>query len=270
MQYITEVQINKAGDANWYLTHGLKLMAGDMVIVEGDRGLDNGTVLVPPREMEENERRTRSYRKVIRKVNPWDEKQIGKNAQKRSDLMKICRQKIDGHGLPMKLVDAEYAFDRSRILFYFTSEKRVDFRQLVKDLASIFRVRIELRQVGVRDEAKMIGGCGPCGRQLCCGSFLSDFEPVTIKMAKLQDLSLNPAKISGCCGRLMCCLAFEHEVYKKALRDMPRAGKKVRTSDGLGKVLSVKPLCRRVTVELSGGRVKEMSVEDMKEVKQRS
>lgn len=270
MHEAVDVQISVAGDVGTYLTHGMKLDPGDMVVVEADRGLDNGVVLTGSRQLSEDRVRSKPHRKIIRKVNPWDLKQIARNDQKKADLLKICRKKVFEHKLSMKLVDAEYAFDRSKIVFYFTAEKRVDFRSLVKDLASIFRVRIELRQIGVRDEARMIGGCGPCGRQLCCGSFLDKFEPVTIKMAKTQNLSLNPTKISGCCGRLMCCLGYEHEVYKKSLRNMPRPGKKVRCEEGTGRVVSVKPLKGTVVVDMGEGRFREMDAENMKEVKSKS
>ena len=208
-------------------------------------------------------------RKIIRKVNPWDEKQIQKNKNKTKDLMKICQQKIDERKLNMKLIDAEYSFDRSKIIFYFTAETRVDFRELVKDLASIFRVRIELRQVGVRDEARMLGGFGPCGRKLCCISFLKDFNPVTIKMAKTQQLALNPSKISGLCGRLMCCLGYESKCYKELLKDMPKEGQEIKTEHGKGRVLEVHPLKGTATVDLGEGKIKEVKIEKKEEEKEK-
>ncbi len=264
MNSMVEVKINIAGDTQSYLAHGMKVVIGDSVIVEAERGLDNGEVITAPKEVNESQLKHGPYRKIIRKVNPWDEKQIERNKGKKQDLLKICRKKIKEHDLSMKLVDGEYTFDRSKILFYFTADKRVDFRGLVKDLASIFRVRIELRQIGVRDEAKMIGGCGPCGRDLCCRSFLCDFQPVTIKMAKVQNLSLNPAKMSGCCGRLMCCLGYEHDIYKKRLRQMPRYGQKIKSEGLKGRVVSVKPLKNTVVVDFGDGRFKEMDVEEIK------
>ena len=162
----------------------------------------------------------------------------------------------------MKLVDAEYSFDRSKIIFYFTSENRVDFRELVKDLASVFRVRIELRQIGVRDEARRLGGHGPCGRELCCMKFLKDFNPVTIKMAKIQNLPLNPSKISGLCGRLMCCLGYEYECYKDCCKGLPKVGREIKTTFGKGKVIGVNPLKRTVSVDLGEGNIKDISVDD--------
>jgi len=176
--------------------------------------------------------------------------------------MNVCDQKIKEHKLPMKLVDAEYSFDRSKIIFYFTSENRVDFRELVKNLASIFRVRIELRQVGVRDEARMLGGCGPCGRKLCCITFLKDFDPVTIKMAKVQNLPLNPSKISGLCGRLMCCLGYEYDSYRECLKNLPKVGKEFKTDQGKGKVIAVNPLKMTVTVDLGEGKKVEVKLAD--------
>jgi cell fate regulator YaaT (PSP1 superfamily) len=194
----------------------------------------------------------------MRKANPWDEKQIKKNRAKTRELMDICEKKIKEHKLPMKLVDAEYSFDRYKIIFYFTSDNRVDFRELVKNLASIFRVRIELRQIGVRDEARMLGGHGPCGRQLCCMSFLDHFEPVTIRMAKVQNLPLNPSKISGLCSRLMCCLGYEYETYRKCKRGLPKTGREIKTDSGKGRVINVNPLTRTVTVDLGDGKIKDV------------
>lgn len=201
-------------------------------------------------------------RKIIRKANPWDEKQIEKNKEKTKDLMNICVQKIREHDLPMKLVDAEYSFDRSKIIFYFTSDSRVDFRRLVKDLASIFRVRIELKQIGVRDEARMVGGFGPCGRSLCCAIFLKDFNPVTIKMAKTQNLPLNPSKISGLCGRLMCCLGYEHGCYRELSKGLPKIGKDIKTEHGKGKVIKVNPIKRTVTVDFGEGDIKNIRLDE--------
>ncbi|MBF0493953.1 MAG: stage 0 sporulation protein, partial [Candidatus Omnitrophica bacterium] len=185
-----------------------------------------------------------------------------KNKEKTKELMKLCVQKIHEHKLPMKLVDAEYSFDRSKIIFYFTSDNRVDFRDLVKDLASIFRVRIELKQIGVRDEARMVGGCGPCGRRLCCEAFLKDFNPVTIKMAKVQNLPLNPTKISGICGRLMCCLEYEHECYRDLSKGLPKVGKEYKTDKGKGKVIAVNPLKRLITVDFGEGDVRNIKIEE--------
>jgi len=190
----------------------LDLLPGDSVIVEVEKGLGMGTVVSVPRDGAE-EKRPRPLKKVIRKATPADLERLAFNSEREEESLKVCAEKIKFYGLPMKLVRAEYLFDSSKAIFYFTSDTRVDFRRLVKDLASSFHTRIEMRQIGVRDEAKMLGGIGPCGRELCCSSFLPDFTPVTIKMAKQQNLALNPSKISGVCGRLMCCLSYEHRGY---------------------------------------------------------
>ena len=192
-------------------------------------------------------------RKVIRKANPWDMNQVDKNKKKIKEVMESCSRKIKDRKLTMKLIYAEFSFDRSKIVFYFTAEGRVDFRDLVKDLASAFKTRIELKQIGVRDEAKMLGGLGPCGRALCCATHLKDFEPVTIKMAKEQNLPLNPTKISGLCGRLMCCLGYEYSTYKDLMKGMPREGEIVKTPKGNAKVIGINALKRVAMVELEDG-----------------
>ena len=191
---------------------GLELRLGDNVIVEVEKGLGFGTIAYGPHEIDRASY-PRQLKKVIRKADTVDMERQGFNTEREDEALRICREKITKFKLPMKLVRVEYLFDSSKAIFYFTSDVRVDFRELVKDLASVFHTRIEMRQIGVRDEAKMLGGVGPCGRMLCCSSFLSNFEPVTIKMAKEQNLALNPAKISGICGRLMCCLSYEHGMY---------------------------------------------------------
>jgi len=247
MHEIIDVQLRSAGEVKSFLTGGMKFDVGEKVIVEADRGLDYGAVVSQPEKVIDISSVEQPLRKIIRKVNPWDEKQIQKNKTKTNDLMKICDQKIDERRLKMKLIDAEYSFDRSKIIFYFTAETRVDFRELVKDLASIFRVRIELK--------------------LCCISFLKDFNPVTIKMAKTQQLALNPSKISGLCGRLMCCLGYESKCYKELLKDMPKEGQEIKTEHGKGKVLEVHPLKGTVTVDLGEGKIKEVKVEKKKEEK---
>ncbi|MBD3379844.1 MAG: stage 0 sporulation protein [Candidatus Omnitrophica bacterium] len=266
MHELVEVQLRLAGEIEYFITNGIKFERGECVIVEADRGLDYGTVIsdTPP-EPDPGSSSRKPVKKVIRKANPWDLEQIEKNRKKVKDLINICAKKVQEHKLPMKMVGAEYSFDRSKIIFYFTSDNRVDFRKLVKDLASIFRVRIELRQIGVRDEAKMLGGHGPCGRELCCRSFLKDFAPVTIKMAKVQDLPLNPAKISGLCGRLMCCLGYEFECYKRCCRGLPKVGKEIKTELGKGKVLEVNILSRTATVDLGDGKIKRVHIPDKEE-----
>ncbi|MGD2278989.1 MAG: stage 0 sporulation family protein [Candidatus Omnitrophota bacterium] len=268
MQYqeVILVQMRTAGEVKYFLTGGMKFDTGEKVIVEADRGLEYGEVASQAEKLTTLSSVDKPLRKIIRKANPWDEKQIAKNKAKTKDLMNICEQKIKEHNLPMKLVDAEYSFDRSKIIFYFTSEGRVDFRDLVKNLASIFRVRIELRQIGVRDEARLLGGFGPCGRQLCCMSFLKNFNPVTIKMAKVQNLPLNPSKISGLCGRLMCCLGYEDKCYKELYKGLPKVGKEMRTALGKGKVIAVNPLKRMVTVDFGDGRIKDVEA-DIREEK---
>ncbi|MFH1791680.1 MAG: stage 0 sporulation family protein [Candidatus Omnitrophota bacterium] len=256
MYEVVQVRLRDAGSLSYYLTNGLKFDMGDYVIIEADRGLDYGQVMsesecIPEKDFEENPR------KIIRKTNPWDHKQIEKNTKNARELLDICAKKIEQHKLPMKLIEAEYSFDRSKIIFYFTSEGRVDFRSLVRDLANTFRARIELKQIGVRDEARILGGFGPCGRELCCAKFLKDFQSVSIRMAKDQNLSLNPTKISGLCGRLMCCLGYEHDNYKQCLKGMPKAGQEVKTDKGKGRVITVNALKRAVTVEFEDGKILE-------------
>lgn len=252
MYEVIQVKMREAGKITHFSTSGMKFKVGDYVIVEADRGLDYGQVLseteaILDADLEE------PLKKVIRKANPWDMTQIEKNKKKITEVMESCSKKIRERKLVMKLIDAEYSFDRSKIVFYFTAEGRVDFRDLVKDLASAFKTRIELKQIGVRDEAKMLGGLGPCGRALCCATHLKDFEPVTIKMAKEQNLPLNPTKISGLCGRLMCCLSYEYSTYKDLMKGMPREGDIVKTPKGSGKVISINALRRAYTVELEDG-----------------
>lgn len=212
MQTVVGVSFKKAGKIYYFDPSEIELRSGDKVIVETSRGIELGEVVINPKEVEEDQI-IQPLKMVIRKATPKDIEQLEINIQKEKEAYTICLEKIGNHGLPMKLVDVEYTFDNNKIIFYFTADGRVDFRELVKDLASVFRTRIELRQIGVRDEAKMIGGLGPCGLELCCKTFLREFEPISIKMAKNQELSLNPAKISGICGRLMCCLRFESDDY---------------------------------------------------------
>lgn len=208
IQRVVGVRFKKAGKVYYFDPGTLDLKQGDNVIVETARGVEFGEVVMAPREVPDEEV-VSPLKQVMRAATPEDRKQVKENKAKEKEAFKICQAKIAAHGLPMKLVDVEYTFDRSKIIFYFTAEGRVDFRELVRDLASVFRTRIELRQIGVRDEAKLLGGLGPCGRVCCCNVFLGEFQPVSIRMAKEQNLSLNPTKISGLCGRLMCCLKFE-------------------------------------------------------------
>jgi len=210
---VVGVRFKQAGKVYYFDPENLKISNESNVIVETVRGLEFGKVVIGPRQVN-NDEVVLPLKKVIRVATAEDEKQLKHNRQKEEEARTVCSKKIEEHELPMKLVDVEYTFDGSKVIFYFTAEGRVDFRDLVKDLASVFRTRIELRQIGVRDEAKMIGGLGSCGRVLCCTSFLGDFEPVSIRMAKEQNLSLNPTKISGICGRLMCCLKYENDCYE--------------------------------------------------------
>lgn len=245
---VVKIQLRDAGKIVYYNPRGLKFKNGEGVIIESDRGVDYGIAMSEVEKLD-NEKIEQPLKSVIRKADEKDNDKIKTNKQKARDAIKTCYQKVQQHKLPMKLVDAEYSFDLSKLIFYFTSEGRVDFRELVKELASIFKVRIELRQIGVRDEAKMFGGVGHCGRGLCCSSFLRDFEPVTIKMAKEQNLSLNPTKISGVCGRLMCCLGYENETYKECAKVLPKVGGRVRGKDGKeGRILEVNILKRKVHV----------------------
>jgi cell fate regulator YaaT (PSP1 superfamily) len=235
----------------------LRLVPGEACIIESERGLEFGEVLSEPEMILEAEV-PKSLRRVVRKAGREDLRQQEENKKKERDAFQTCLRKIEEKGLSMKLVMVEVSFDRSRVTFYFTSEGRVDFRELIKDLARVFRTRIEMRQIGVRDEARMLGGIGCCGRTLCCATCLKSFEPVGIRMARSQGLSLNPDKISGLCGRLMCCLAFENETYVEALKELPKEGAQVTTEKGPGKVTAVKVLRKLITVELENGQELEL------------
>jgi cell fate regulator YaaT (PSP1 superfamily) len=231
---------------------GFPLEAGDSVIVEIDRGLVLGKVVSPPHEKEKRFI-LKTPPKVVRKASPEDFEQYQKNLQLEKEAFQFCLQKIKEKNLNMKLVKTDVLLDRSKILFYFTAEKRVDFRELVRDLAAQFRMRIEMRQIGVRDEAKMVCGMGGCGRELCCATFLNRFDLVSVKMAKEQNLALNPSKISGVCGRLMCCLSYEFSTYLELKKNLPKVGKHVVTRSGKGKVIRQNVLNQTVTVELEEG-----------------
>ena len=235
------------------------LKDGDYVIVEHDRGMDYGQI-VSPKKACPNAKAKETLKRITRIAGDADLKQIVDNRVKAKEAFVSCAKKIQEHKLEMKLVRAEYSFDRSKIVFYFTASGRVDFRDLVKDLAKIFKARIELRQIGVRDEARLFGGFGPCGRELCCARVLTDFEPVTIKMAKEEGLPLNPPKISGLCGRLMCCLNFEYETYKILAKGLPHEGERIPTPQGKAKVLSVNVFKRSATVELESGGIVQISL----------
>ena len=249
MVKVAGVRFKTAGKVYYFDPDELDVKTGDSVIVETARGMEFGTVTMDVCDVDESEI-VAPLKKIIRIANEKDHKQHIENVKKKERAMALCQEKIDKHGLVMKLIDVEYTFDNSKVVFYFTADGRVDFRELVKDLAGVFKMRIELRQIGVRDEAKMLGGIGSCGRALCCHSWLSDFEPVSIKMAKVQNLSLNPAKISGICGRLMCCLKYENDIYMEFRKGMPDVGERVKTPDGTAKVVYTNLLERTVKVRL--------------------
>lgn len=256
MQTVVGVRFKKAGKIYYFGPGEFVLVAGDFVIVETARGLEYGEVVIGPREVAE-ENIVAPLKTVQRKATIEDNTKVNENRAKEKDAFSICEQKIKTHNLNMKLVDVEYTFDVNKIIFYFTAEGRIDFRELVKDLAAVFRTRIELRQIGVRDEAKMMGGVGCCGRSLCCSTFLGDFEPVSIRMAKDQNLSLNPTKISGICGRLMCCLKYENDSYTSCCKKIkpPTVGCEVVTIDGDGKVTSVNQAKRTAAVLLKNNNI---------------
>lgn len=259
------VRFRTAGKIYFFDPLQFEIKRGDQVIVETARGIEFGTVVVGAKEVEE-EKVVMPLKPVLRLATQRDKEQEKENRQKEREAFKICLEKIRKHELDMKLIDVEYTFDRNKVIFYFTADGRIDFRELVKDLAAIFRTRIELRQIGVRDEAKMLGGIGPCGRMLCCSTYLGDFEPVSIKMAKDQNLSLNPTKISGLCGRLMCCLKYENDEYETAKEQLPDLGDKVMTPNGTGKVVGLNILERVLQVELAEqGRVLEFTLEEINE-----
>ena len=249
MVKVAGVKFKTAGKIYYFDPEELEVQLGGSVIVETARGMEFGMVAMEITEVDESEVVT-PLKRIIRIADEKDHLQHEENLKKKKRAMDLCQEKIDKHGLVMKLIDVEYTFDNSKIVFYFTADGRVDFRELVKDLAGVFKMRIELRQIGVRDEAKMLGGIGSCGRDLCCHSWLSDFQPVSIKMAKVQNLSLNPSKISGICGRLMCCLKYENDIYMEFRKGMPDIGEKVRTPDGFGKVVDTNLLERDVKVRL--------------------
>lgn len=258
MKKIIGVRFRTAGKVYFFDPGKYTVKRGDHVIVETVRGIEYGTVVSPANEIAED-KLTQPLKSVLRVATERDDEQEKQNREKEKEAFRICQEKIRKHGLDMKLIDAEYTFDNNKVLFYFTADGRIDFRELVKDLASVFRTRIELRQIGVRDETKILGGIGICGRPLCCHSYLSEFAPVSIKMAKEQNLSLNPTKISGVCGRLMCCLKNEEETYEELNRKLPGVGDHVTTDDNLkGEVHSVNVLRQTVKVLVEAGDEKEL------------
>ncbi|PGB01963.1 stage 0 sporulation protein [Bacillus toyonensis] len=246
---VVGVRFKKAGKVYYFDPNQFDISENEFVIVETVRGIEYGKVVITKKQVDENDV-VLPLKKVIRIANENDRTLVEENKHAAKEAYQVCQQKVVEHNLDMKLVDVEYTFDRNKIIFYFTADGRIDFRELVKDLAAIFRTRIELRQIGVRDEAKMLGGIGPCGRMLCCSTFLGDFEPVSIKMAKDQNLSLNPAKISGLCGRLMCCLKYENDEYEAAKEQLPDLDQRIQTPHGTGRVIGLNILERLIQVEL--------------------
>lgn len=265
MYEVIGVRFKKAGKIYYFDPGEFPVGKESGVIVETARGVEYGTVVIGRKQVAEEDV-VLPLKPVIREANAEDLEVVRINKMLAKDAFSICLEKIKVHQLPMKLIDVEYTFDRNKIIFYFTADGRVDFRELVKDLAAVFRTRIELRQIGVRDQAKMLSGIGPCGRVLCCSSFLGDFEPVSIKMAKDQNLSLNPSKISGLCGRLMCCLKYENDAYESNRESIPDIGEEVMTPSGIGKVIGLNLLDKTVQVELEGiNRVLQFTLEEVLE-----
>lgn len=249
---IVGIRFKSVGKIYYFSPNELKIEKGDFVIVETARGIEFGECVIGIKEVNEEEV-IAPLKSVIRIATKEDIKRHKENKEKEADALNICFKKIQDHKLEMKLIDVEYTFDNNKVIFYFTADGRVDFRELVKDLATVFKTRIELRQIGVRDEAKMIGGLGPCGRTMCCSAFLGDFMSVSIKMAKEQNLSLNPTKISGICGRLMCCLNYEQSTYEEIRRNLPKIGSIVKTEDGKGEVVSNNVVKESVKVKVKRG-----------------
>ena len=271
MKNIIGVRFKKLGKIYFFNPKGLKVYKGNFVIVETAQGEEYGEVVIPNRKVEDD-KIIEPLKKVLRLANYKDKKHFAECRKIEKEAFEICEKKIKEHKLQMTLTDVEYKFDNSKILFYFTADGRIDFRELVKDLAAIYKTRIELRQIGVRDEVKRIGGNGVCGRELCCCSFLSNFETVSIKMAKEQNLSLNPAKISGNCGRLMCCLKYEDNVYDEKIKRLPNIGAIVKTEDGEGEVDAIETLKERVRVKIKdtegeGYLYKRYDAKDVKVIK---
>ena len=269
MANIIGVRFKKPGKIYFFDPDGIEIEQGKHVIVETAMGKEYGEVAIANRIIPDD-KLVKPLKKIIRVATNKDRKQHEENKEKEKEALKICEKKVKEHGLDMKLTDVEYKFDRSKLLFFFKADGRIDFRDLVKDLASIFKTRIELRQIGVRDEVRSLGGNGMCGRELCCCSFLGNFEAVSIKMAKEQNISLNPSKISGNCGRLMCCLKYEQEVYEEKLKRLPKVGAIVKTEDGEGEVCGVETLKEIIKVKFHDGEdtfFKKYNSKDIKIIK---
>ena len=260
---IVGVRFKNAGKIYYFDPVDFEIEENMDVVVETARGLEYGTIVVGKKEIDE-ESLVSPLKPIIRIATEEDTKIYKENKEKAKETFDLCLEKIKEHNLTMYLIDCEYTFDRNKLIFYFTAEGRIDFRELVKDLAAIFKTRIELRQIGVRDEAKSIGGLGPCGRSLCCSSWLGDFQPVSIKMAKDQSLSLNPTKISGICGRLFCCLKYEHDVYVEAIEKVPPVGAIVKVDGNKGKVIETNPLLEQATIEFNDKTIKICMKDEIK------
>lgn len=257
MYKVVGIRFKKAGKIYYFDPVDIDVKAGDCAIVETARGVEFGDVVLGPKEISEEEI-VAPIKPVLRKATQEDYEKAKENREKEKEALVVCQEKVEKHNLEMKLIDVEYTFDNNKVIFYFSAEGRVDFRELVKDLAAVFKTRIELRQIGVRDEAKMLGGIGPCGVTLCCSTWLGDFEPVSIKMAKEQSLSLNPNKISGICGRLLCCLKYEQDAYEDAKERLPNEGDKVKTPEGIGDIIDVNLIQETIKVKLRGEETKLM------------
>ena len=269
MANIIGVRCKKAGKIYFFDPAGKQVARGEHVIVETSMGMEYGEVVIANRQLPQ-EKIVAPLKKIIRVANRQDAKQNEENKKQEKEAFKLCEKKIKEHGLDMKLMDVEFKFDKSKILFFFTADGRIDFRELVRDLASVYKTRIELRQVGVRDEVRRLGGNGVCGRELCCCSFLGNFETVSIKMAKEQNVSLNPSKISGNCGRLMCCLQYEQNVYEDKLKKLPKIGAIVKTAEGKGEVCGIETLKEIVKVKFKDGDetyFKKYNAKDIKIIK---
>ena len=269
MANIIGVRFKKPGKIYFFDPDGKQIEKGKHVIVETSMGMEYGEVVISNRQLPQ-EKIVAPLKKIIRVATPKDAKQNAENKREEKEAFKVCEKKIKEHKLNMKLMDVEFKFDKSKILFFFTAEGRIDFRELVKDLAAIYKTRIELRQIGVRDEIRRLGGNGVCGRELCCCSFLGNFETVSIKMAKEQNVSLNPSKIAGCCGRLMCCLQYEQNVYEEKLKRLPKVGAIVKTEDGEGEVCGIETLKEIIKVKFKDGDetfFKKYNAKDVKIIK---
>ena len=262
MPLVVGVSFRRVGKVYYFDPGGLNLREGDFVIAETARGVEFGEVMVEPRQVPDEEL-VAPLKKIVRKATGDDLEREAANREKEHESLEICQRKIQDHNLPMKLIDVEYTFDGSQITFSFTAESRVDFRELVRDLAGVLKTKVQLHQIGVRDQAKLIGGYGPCGRALCCAAFLNSFDPISMKMAKDQSLFLNPAKFSGTCGKLMCCLLYEHEFYKESRERLPSVGAMVPTPRGMGKVVDINVITGTLMVELEDGLTLHFHARDL-------